>query len=605
MHVAKNSKFSKSIVWAALFLSGTGMAVAADYDGVVIIGDSLSDGGYYSAIGGQRFTTNPGQTAAEYVAEGLGFTTIPSNQGGNNYAQGGARINSDSSSTPPMYAQRPVSTQVTEFITKNSGQNRANTVVLIQGGANDVFQNFGDYANGTISQAQLNGLTQQSGIDLVTQIAKVASTGSRYIIVQNMPNLGVTPYMNSLGAAASAGASQLAQGFNTVVDKGLTQAGVNVVLLDNYRLISEVVANPTPYGFSNATGVACTVSSSLFCSSQTLVSPDAASTYVFADGVHPTTAAQKLSAQYALSVFNAPKQVALVGAAALLSGQRYAQTLQHYVPNSGETTWHTFADTAYAKNDLLSGDSKNTYFLMGADHRLNAQNLRLGATLGYQHSKGSLGSDAGDFHVKEPNVGAYLSQQNERGGMMLYGRYGWLNADVDRKITLGQAHRMQSGSTDGSHMTLGIQGNWNVGQLANGKVMHGPIGGIAYEKVSLDAYDEAGQSSTAMSFGEQKRKGWLMSAGYQLRGNFGRVKPYAVLSYEMDRTKASDVRAHLKSVSSSFSMPVHETDDGARLQLGAQVAITKNMQLTIGAERTFAKDFGQETVVNLGLNAQF
>ena len=49
MHVAKNSKFSKSIVWAALFLSGTGMAVAADYDGVVIIGDSLSDGGYYSA----------------------------------------------------------------------------------------------------------------------------------------------------------------------------------------------------------------------------------------------------------------------------------------------------------------------------------------------------------------------------------------------------------------------------------------------------------------------------------------------------------------------------------------------------------------------------
>ena len=58
---------------------------------MVIIGDSLSDGGYYAAIGGQRFTTNPGKTAAEYIAEDLGFTTTPSNQGGSNYAQGARR----------------------------------------------------------------------------------------------------------------------------------------------------------------------------------------------------------------------------------------------------------------------------------------------------------------------------------------------------------------------------------------------------------------------------------------------------------------------------------------------------------------------------------
>ena len=107
---------------------------AQDADNVVIIGDSLSDGGYYSAIGGQRFTTNPGKTAAEYIAENLGFTTTPSNQGGTNYAQGGAKVNSDSLTTPPGFAQRPISTQVTEYLTANAGKSAANTVFLIQGG---------------------------------------------------------------------------------------------------------------------------------------------------------------------------------------------------------------------------------------------------------------------------------------------------------------------------------------------------------------------------------------------------------------------------------------------------------------------------------------
>ena len=81
------SQSLKPISIATMFACAAMSAQAAD--GVVIIGDSLSDGGYYAAIGGQRFTTNPGKTAAEYIAEDLGFTTTPSNQGGSNYAQGG------------------------------------------------------------------------------------------------------------------------------------------------------------------------------------------------------------------------------------------------------------------------------------------------------------------------------------------------------------------------------------------------------------------------------------------------------------------------------------------------------------------------------------
>ena len=575
-------------------------------DGVVIIGDSLSDGGYYAAIGGQRFTTNPGKTAAEYIAENLGFTTTPSNQGGTNYAQGGAKVNSDSLSTPAGFAQRPISTQVNEFLTANAGKNAANTVFLIQGGANDAFQNLTMYSSGYITQAQLASLTQQSVVDFVTQVAKLSKlTGSQQIIVQNLPNLGATPAFQSLGAAAAAGATQLAQGFNAGVNQGLAQAGLSVVLLDNYTMLNEVVANPTAYGFSNATGVACTVSSSLFCSGNTLVSPDAASSYVFADGVHPTTAAQKLSAQYALSVLNAPARVGVVGAAAMSAGQRYAQRLMTYAPNAGDQTWHAFADAGYSKSDFGQADSKNKYLLVGADRRISAGHVHAGVTAGYDRASGDLGAAAGEFNLKETSVGAYVAKKADQGEILAYARYGWLNADIDRSIALGTATRTESGTSKGAHYTIGVQGSLVLGTLAAGKIQHGPVGGFAYEHMRLNGYDEASSTSTAMSFGAQKREGLVANVGYQLRGDFGTIKPYASLSYEVDGTDADAITARLKSAPTSFSTAAPKADNGLRLKLGTQIDLAKNVNLVLGAERTFGKDSGQETAVNIGLDARF
>lgn len=51
-------------------------------------------------------------------------------------------------------AQRPISAQVTEFLSANAGQ-ASNKIILIQGGANDAFQNLAMYSGGYISQAQL------------------------------------------------------------------------------------------------------------------------------------------------------------------------------------------------------------------------------------------------------------------------------------------------------------------------------------------------------------------------------------------------------------------------------------------------------------------
>ena len=41
-----------------------------------------------------------------------------------------------------------------------------------------------------------------------------------------------------------------------------------------------------------------------------------------------------------------------------------------------------------------------------------------------------------------------------------------------------------------------------------------------------------------MTFGKQTREGVLASIGYQLQANYGKIQPYAQVSYEVDDTVA-------------------------------------------------------------------
>ena len=112
-----------ALVLSALAAVAAPQADAAQFSGFYVFGDSLSDAGYYrpflaglglppsvvSQLG--RFTTNPGPVWSEIVSSYYGFPANPSNvSGGNIYAQGGARVAANSASTPPGFAQRPVST---------------------------------------------------------------------------------------------------------------------------------------------------------------------------------------------------------------------------------------------------------------------------------------------------------------------------------------------------------------------------------------------------------------------------------------------------------------------------------------------------------------
>src|SRR5690606_35654048 len=119
------------------------------YSQAVFFGDSLTDSGHFrpalvqvaapqAAILG-RFTTNPSLAWSEYRADFCGTGAASDNQGGSNYAVGGARAGEDSSATLPRGFTLPVAsmtTQVANYLAATGGAADPNALYTVRGGNN-------------------------------------------------------------------------------------------------------------------------------------------------------------------------------------------------------------------------------------------------------------------------------------------------------------------------------------------------------------------------------------------------------------------------------------------------------------------------------------
>lgn len=298
---------------------------------VIAFGDSLTDGGTYKngilavnpttgaittvgSIGGGKFTTNGpnAKTWAEVVADSFGASAsfgpaageglsqgYKPNPGMFNYAQGGSKVTITNANAASAASETSVTTQITRHLAAYPSFNNSQLVIL-EAGANDIFQSNGDAAK-VITAAK----------ELAAQAGRLQKAGAYRLLVTNLPDIGRTPYAISAGPAAAAGSTQLTQLFNSELKKALdAQALISYHLLDVYAWNKGVLDNPSANGLSNITGRACDYSklpqpSSLFCSSATLVAPNADMTYAFADEVHPTTKLHQLFGAFAISQIKA------------------------------------------------------------------------------------------------------------------------------------------------------------------------------------------------------------------------------------------------------------------------------------------------------------
>jgi len=548
-------KFRPTTVAGALALAFCTGTASAQFTNTYIFGDSLSDAGQYGA----RFTTNPGLVTPMYVGQAFGLTATPSFQGGNDFAQGGAMMNTQSPLVPPGVPNISIMQQVNAFL-PNVLANR-DALYQIQGGANDIFVLVASNPSG----AQAG--TVQAATDLATAVGKLKAAGAQYVIVQNLPDLGKTPAAIAQGAAAQAALSGLAGLFNTTLNTAIGAAGLQVIQFNTNALFNEILANPALYGFTNTTSTACTTSSSLQCTPATLAAPNANLNYVFADGVHPTTGATMLQAQAIASMITGPQQIAALAEAPFDIERAQWRTLDGRMMSAigapgSPGKFQAWAAYDYANPDIegagLSGDANLNTIAIGGDMRVTDRMLA-GIQFAYSEYKGDYGNNNGNFKVREPNLTAYVGYGEGPWYVGATLGLGSLDVDTTRYIQLGPTTRSETGSANGYHNTVRLLG----GYWFNYKEFnHGPFAKLTYEKIVVRQFSEAGSDSTALTYDQQSQDPFWASLGYQATGVINGFRPFARATWEYNfDADTRQVTAKPNTLNGSYTVPGFKQDD--------------------------------------------
>lgn len=596
-------------------------ASATDFSQVVVFGDSLSDAGNISLASAPqiqpplRFTTNPGKTAAELVADGLGHPITASLAGGTDFAWGGAGLVNNVAAVPTLPQQLGM------YLTATGGQADPNALYQVWGGANDIF-----YLTGTSTDSTVLATgTANAAITEVGMLGQLKAAGANYVVVYNLPDLGKTPSAAAQGAAASAGATQLAVLYNSTLSSGLSQLssqGLNVVPVNTYGLINEVVANPAAFGFSNVTDAACGLAaSSVQCGPQGAGLPYsyAAGTdesYLFADGVHPTTAAHRLLSQVVLAELAAPGQISLLGEAPLASSAaQYRAIRNEMLADSQGSDTRMFAAIDYGQQrfDGTSSSPKtssdNVNLTLGADVR-TSEHTTVGVSLGVGQSKADFKGNTGGYKLQDISgqvFGMYSNGGGYVGGFASFGQSNF--KDIERRIQLGPSLRIESGKADGSHLGGGVEGGWwfNMGQ----SLKTGPFAHVEWQSIKVNGYTEGGNDSTAMYFGRQQRDALISELGWRLMGSWKvndlQMAPFVELAWNHDsKADPRSVRAGLNSMGGSFALSGYTPDKtwgSANIGLSAQ--LTPSVTSWIAVNSRFSDSTQKDNSVNLGFKVAF
>ncbi len=167
-----------------------------------------------------------------------------------------------------------------------------------------------DGAAAGATYASTNGPAQATAMSLAAaQQAELIRTqivgkGAKYVVVNNLPNVGGSPYAQSLAVSSPATLTLIngmVSAFNTSLRANIDGLEANVLHVDLYTVSVDQVANPTNYGLTNVTTPVCKNNafegSALACNGTNIIAGDT-SHYLFADGVHPTPYGSSLIAKY-------------------------------------------------------------------------------------------------------------------------------------------------------------------------------------------------------------------------------------------------------------------------------------------------------------------
>ncbi len=599
--------FRKHLLVAAVTAIIAGPSQAADFSSAVFFGDSLSDAGTYAGeppmaglfpIAGS-FTTNPGDVWTQMLADQLSHPSGPANQGGTIYAAGGARVTAqpgypNNPLVPFVQAAPPVSAQIDSHLAATGGRADANGLYAVWAGANDLFALAdGDAAYGALPMPQV-------AANLAAQVQRLTDAGARYIVVPNLPDIGATPTFTTNGPLAQALATQQVRLYNSTLYGELAARGIRVIPIDTFGLLAQVQADAARFGITNISDPACAgVPSSLVCTAANYPA-GADQSYIFADGVHPTTAIHRILADHVFSVLSAPQQIARladsgIAAREMLHEQLRAQLLGGDGARTadGRHVWLSAQGARLDRERTGTGpgvDDESYRFAAGVDYRLDTR-WTIGAALSASDGDADFDDRRGSYSMRDVALSLYGGWRGDhwfgRGALA----YGESDYSIDRRVPLGIAAYTARGDTDGSNASALIEGGYT---LRFDRLSTGPVLGLLAQHLRIDGFNERGAGVIDLGFAAQERHLLIGSAGWEVSWHGQQLQPYARFSIDRDfedNHHAVEVRALSVPEALPFSMPVEgagRTRYNALVGVAGEVADT--LRFNVGASQQFARE---------------
>ena len=606
-----------ALVGSALALGATA-SNAVQFSGVFVFGDSLSDSGFYrplllassvpaplvATLG--RFTTNPGPVWSEIIATYYGGNPNPSNAGGGIYAQGGSRVSAVSSSNPPNL-QRPVTTQITEYLAASGGSANPNALYAVWAGGNDLLQ---------AGAAGVGSANEVAG-----QTARLRAAGARYIMVFGLPNLGLSPDGLAGGPAASGQFTAASAGFNITLFNALAATNQRVIPVDTFTLLSEVLSNASAFGFTNTTGTACgpfppfsAGRNSQFCTGSTLVAGATPTNYAFADGVHPTTGVHAIIADFAKSLIDGPNAYSTMAEVPLASRAAHIRTLDEGVMAGqraaiGKVTAFAAGDGGKFNISTTSlnpqTDSKNRTATVGLTFRAS-DSFTVGVAVGKSTADATM-NGFGKFSTSETAGSVFGSLKS--GDTGFYGNFSATIAniqfnDVQRNIKLGITTRTNTASTKGDNASANVTLGYD---FALGGLTVGPFVGMTNQNVTVNEFVENNgnplEQSTRLKISAQDRNSNVTSVGARASFKLGSWTPFARISYDQENKRDPRmVSASPVTITQGITYDIPGYVPSKSWSTGT-IGIRGNITDQIGLAVVYSSVFGRDNVKQDGVTA--
>ena len=389
---------------------------------------------------------------------------------------------------------------------------------------------------------------------------------------------------------------------------GYANNGVIVHYLDLNQMLNNISASPSAFGITN--GLVCPAFPNPTCVANS-------SGYLFyGDLLHLTSDGFKIVARYVAAQLTAPLTLQAPSDSAMNVGQQFGRTLTDRLdlsaPRDGDMPegLHAYiVGDAYSRsvdssrgNQAFTSDSVGG--TIGVDYGFGSGVVGIAAN--YSKPNIKFGTGAADVKSDSIQLGAYAGFGIGGAFAQGYVGYGWDNHDITRR---GVVEGL-SASPNGNHWIAGGK----VGYLMNmGAIRLGPVAGLDYARVKVDAYTESGDPALTLNVGAAKYNSLRGDLGAELRGDFAgggiQFRPYISLVAEKELGNSgrsiSFSQTDAPIIVNHFNFDDVSKKIYGRGTIGATARIFGGVSIDAGISMTGGKKQGDETSGHLGVRVGF